>query len=162
MSEQPGPPPVTERIPMPSLVGSPVDLPDVSRRARKAATGTHIVQPYTRARVREAQRPGRRPTRRDAASRLPPWLAGNWAAQDAVMLHYSQPRSLSEIWAWHRSCADYYRGAEVLSWLRWVRLAWGAAAVVLAVALYLTGWWTASLARSAATAALIALLVWLL
>jgi len=71
-----------------------------------------IVQPYTRARTHEGHR---RPTRRDAASLLPRRLASSPTAQEAAMLALSRPRSLSEIWAWHRICADYYRGSEALS-----------------------------------------------
>lgn len=152
--------PVTQRVPMPpmpSLVGGPVVLPDVRRRASETAPRERPTrQPRTGARTREAGRPAPRPTRSDAASQLPRRLAGNWAAQDAVMLGMSQPHSLAQIWAHHRASAEWYEAGL----FRWPRFAYGVLAVVLAAAIYAAVWWLSSLSRALATAGAIALAWW--
>ena len=153
--------PVTERVPMPSLVGGPVVLPDVRRRPESGSTGTPNAQPRTGARTREAQRRARRgdtrPTHSDAASALPLRLAGRIVAQDAAILHLSQPHSLAQIWEMHAQSARYFEAAA----LRWPRYAYGALHLALAAAVYSLVWVTRSPPLAILTAAVIALAVWL-
>ena len=109
-------------------------------------------QPYTRAREATSGRPGRRYARSLLPVRLA-WLS--WAVQLAA----DRPASLAAVWDHHVRSAAYF---DDHPGLKAARYAWGCFNITVTAAGYTIEWWTRSMARSMATAALIVILVWVL
>lgn len=163
MSEQPPEPPepVTGRIPMPRIAGSPVILPDLRRSRRGGPSASrNMAAVHTPAYTRGAaprQRRDARATRRDAES-LPGWLRTVLGTAGGAELWFSQPHSLSQAWELHSHSARYFDGWA----FRWLRYGWAAVHLVISGLIYLLVWATQTLPRALALAAVIALVWWLI